>query len=212
MGADTLTVLSTDSQGASDSDTVSITVATGNVAPINSVPGAQSAVENTSLAISSISVADGNGDLASTQLSVSHGTLTVTLSGGATISSGTNGSGTLTISGSQAAINTTLASLVYQGNVGYVGADTLTVLSTDSQGASDSDTVSITVATGNVAPINSVPGTKRCRNTSLAISSISVADGNGDLASTQLSVSHGTLTVTLMAVRPSAVAPTAAVR
>ncbi|MBK7352252.1 MAG: hypothetical protein IPJ05_00225 [Nitrosomonas sp.] len=151
VGADTLTVLSTDSQGASDSDTVSITVATGNVAPINSVPGAQSAVENTSLAISSISVADGNGDLASTQLSVSHGTLTVTLSGGATISSGTNGSGTLTISGSQAAINTTLASLVYQGNVGYVGADTLTVLSTDSQGASDSDTVSITVATGNVA-------------------------------------------------------------
>ena len=177
---------------------MNITVTAANVAPVNTVPGAQTVSVNTVLAIGGISVADANGDLASTQLSVAHGTLTVSLSGGATISSGANGSNSLTISGTQADINATLASLNYQGDLNYSGADTLTVLSTDSQGASDSDTVNITVTAANVAPVNTVPGAQTVSvNTVLAIGGISVADANGDLASTQLSVAHGTLTVSL---------------
>ncbi|MBK7352248.1 MAG: hypothetical protein IPJ05_00205 [Nitrosomonas sp.] len=111
-------VLSDGDGGTSANYDTAVTVSGVNDAPVNTVPGAQTVTEDTSLAIPGISVSDADGNLSTVQLSVSHGTLTVTLSGGATISSGTNGSGTLTISGSQAAINTTLASLVYQGNVG----------------------------------------------------------------------------------------------
>mgnify|MGYP002140188514 CR=1 FL=1 len=47
MGADTLTVLSTDSNGATDTDTVSITVS--NAAPTNIHPASQTVAEDTSL-------------------------------------------------------------------------------------------------------------------------------------------------------------------
>jgi hypothetical protein len=103
--------------------------ATPNNAPVNTVPGALSVNEDTALAFTganAISVNDVDGNLASTQLSVTNGTLNVTLSGAATISAGGNGTSTLTISGSQADINATLASLSYQGTANYHGSDTLT--------------------------------------------------------------------------------------
>ena len=92
------------------------------------------------------------------QLSVTQGTLNVTLSGAATISAGANGTSTLTLSGSQADINATLASLSYQGNGNFVGADTLTVLSTDSNTATDSDNVGVTVTQVNDAPVLTASG------------------------------------------------------
>ena len=73
-----------------------------------------------------------DGNLSTTRLTVTNGTVTVSLAGGATISAGANGSSTLTLSGTQAQINAALASLSYQGNADFNGADTLTVLSTDS--------------------------------------------------------------------------------
>jgi hypothetical protein len=114
-------VVSTDSAATplSDTDTVTITVDPVNDAPVNTVPGALSVNEDTALAFTganAISVNDVDGNLASTRLSVTNGTLNVTLSGAATISAGANGTNTLTISGSQADINATLASLSYQGN------------------------------------------------------------------------------------------------
>jgi hypothetical protein len=150
-GADTLTVLSIDSDGTplSDTDTVAITVTSINDAPVNTVPGAQTVDEDTPLALSGISVNDVDGNLATTQLSVTSGVLTVDLTGGATVSAGTNGSATLTLSGTQAQINAALATLTYQGSIAFNGsdngADTLTVISTDSDGTplSDTDTVAI---------------------------------------------------------------------
>jgi hypothetical protein len=66
----------------------------------------------------------------------------------------------LTLSGSEAAINASLATLNYQGNLNFTGSDTLTVLSTDSTGTplTDTDTVAITVSAVDDAPINTVPG------------------------------------------------------
>src|SRR4029079_16133073 len=107
-GSDTLTVLSTDSNGATDSDAVAITVTSVNDAPVNTVPGAQAVTEDTSLSIGGISVNDVDGNLATTQLSVTNGALNVSLAGGATISAGANGSSTLTLSGTQAQINAAL--------------------------------------------------------------------------------------------------------
>ena len=78
-----------------------------------------------------------------------HGTLAVT-AGGASITG--NNSATLTLSGTEAQINATLATLSYQGGVNFNGSDTLTVLSTDSSASTDTDTVNITVNPVNDAP------------------------------------------------------------
>src|SRR5262245_2723174 len=67
-----------------------------NIAPVNTVPGAQSVNEDTAFVIAGVSVDDVSGNLATTRLTVLNGALTVSLAGGATISSGANGSSTLT--------------------------------------------------------------------------------------------------------------------
>src|SRR6185436_11363752 len=144
--------------GATDSDTVAITVNPVNDGPLNTVPGAQTVNEDTPLPIAGLSVNDVDGNLASTQLSVGNGVLNVSLAGGASISAGANGSSTLTLSGTQAQINAALASLNYQANADFNGADTLAVLSTDANGATDSDTVAISVTSVNDGPVNTVPG------------------------------------------------------
>ncbi len=111
--------------------------------------------EDTPLALSSISVMDPDGNLATTQLSVTNGTLTVDLTGGATLSSGSNNSNDLTLSGSEAEINAALATLSYQGNLNFNGSDSLTMISMDSAGIalSDTDVLPISVTPVNDAPV-----------------------------------------------------------
>ena len=97
-----------------------------------------------------ISVKDVDGNLASTQLTVTQGTVKVTLSGAATISAGGNGTSTLTISGTKTDINATLASLIYKGTLNYNGPDMLTTVSTDSAGTTlSTDVTAITVTAVN---------------------------------------------------------------
>ncbi len=126
-----------------------------NRPPVNTVPGTQTATEDVSLAITGLSVNDVDGNLATTQLSVASGNLTIGNLSGATISAGANGTGTLTLSGTQAQINAALATLSYQGNLNFNGADTLTVKSTDSAGTplSDTDTVAINVTNVQEPPV-----------------------------------------------------------
>tara|TARA_R110002096_G_scaffold147220_11_gene306938 strand:+ start:6505 stop:13509 length:7005 start_codon:yes stop_codon:yes gene_type:complete len=144
------------SDGTNDvTQDMAVTVTNVNEAPVNTVPGAQSVNEDTALAIGGVSVNDVDGNLAAMQVSVTNGTLSVTLSGAATISAGANNSATVTISGSETDINATLASLSYQGNLDFAGNDTLSLVSTDSGGTplSDTDAVAITVNPVNDAPV-----------------------------------------------------------
>src|SRR6185503_3328354 len=83
---------------------------------------------------------------------VTNGTLNVSLAGGASIMAGANGSASLSLWGTQAQINAALATLSYQGSADFSGSDTLTVVSTDANGATDSDAVAITVTAVNDAP------------------------------------------------------------
>ncbi|HYC53038.1 MAG TPA: DUF4347 domain-containing protein, partial [Gemmatimonadaceae bacterium] len=200
-GTDTLTVLSTDATSVTDSDTVSILV---DSAPVNQVPGAQAVNEDSPLAFTGarlISVSDALNNVNTAQVSVLHGALSVTLSGGASISAGANGSGSLTISGTQAAINATLASLVYQASADYAGADTLTLTSTDSAGLSDTDTVSITVNPVADAPVNVVPGAQTAaRNADFYFgaaygNAVSVSDADTANLTVTVSVTNGTLSL-----------------
>ena len=130
-----------------------------NGAPVNTLPAAPSILEDIRTAITGVSVTDpDNGlgtptyELASVQLSVSNGVLDVTLAGAASISAGANTSTTLTLSGSQADINATLATLGYRGGANYSGGDTLVVVSRDGLSLTDSDTLALTVS-----PINDPP-------------------------------------------------------
>lgn len=143
-----------------NSNTVSggtITVQEANDPPINTLPGARSVFEGANLtftAPNNLSADDYENNLASVQLTVTNGKLTVTLGGGATISAGANNSSTLTLSGTKTQINNALLTLVYRGNDHYNGAETLTMVSTDgaTPALSDTDTLSITVG-----PVNSAP-------------------------------------------------------
>src|SRR5207249_1010297 len=188
-GPDTLTVTSRDSNAVTDVDTVAITVNPVNNAPVNTVPGAQVVNEDTALAVGGISVSDVDGNLSTVQLAVANGTVTVTLSGTATISAGGNGTATLTLSGSQADINATLASLAYQGTLNYNGPDTLIVTSSDSNVVIDVDTVAITVHAVDDAPVNTVPGAQVVNeDTALALGGVSVTDVDGNRSAVQLAV------------------------
>lgn len=140
--------------GDADSNTFNVPVSVSAVAdaPRNTVPGAQSVAEDTALAIAGLSAADPDGDLASVQLSVASGTLTVSVAGGATVSAGANGSAGLTLAGTQAQINAALATLSYQGGANFTGVDSLAVIATDGGGATDSDSVAITVSAANDPP------------------------------------------------------------
>jgi hypothetical protein len=113
--------------------------------PINSMPEPQSISHDMPSRIVGVSVHDPENNLLSTQLSVSHGSVTVNISAGASISHGSNGSKTFTLTGSEAEINTALATLEYLGDSKYLGLDTLTLVSTDSLGNRDEDTVEINV-------------------------------------------------------------------
>jgi hypothetical protein len=129
-----------------------LTVTPVNDAPVNVVPGAQTVNEDTPLALGSISASDVDGNLSTMQLAAANGTVTVTLQGGASITAGANGTNTLTLAGTEADINATLATLVYQGTLNYTGPETLTITSGDAGSATDLDTVTITVTPVNDAP------------------------------------------------------------
>ncbi len=133
-------------------DTASLTINPVNDAPVNTVPGPQTVVQDIALPISGVSVTDVDGNLATTQLTVTNGTLTVDLAGGATVSAGANGTNTLTLAGTEAQINAALATLTYQGTWHFTGGDTLTVTSRDANAVTDVDTVALTVTPNTNTP------------------------------------------------------------
>jgi VCBS repeat-containing protein len=147
------------------SDTANITINAVNDAPINVMPSAAilTAV-NTSHAVTGLAISDvdaGNASMTVT-LGVAHGSLSLaTVAGGATLAG--NGSGTVTLTGTLARINTTLGAINgvnYVPTANFSGTDTLTMRTSDngntgSGGAlSGTDQIGITVGTPpNTAPV-----------------------------------------------------------
>src|SRR5256885_1188039 len=121
--------------------------------------------------------------MSTVQLGVTRGTVTVRLSGRATISAGGNGTNSLTLSGSQVDINTTLASLSYQGTLNYNGPDTPAEHTPDRHAPTNVETLPITVNPVNNAPVNTVPGAQVVNeDTALAVVGISVTDVDANLS------------------------------
>ncbi len=131
-----------DGNGGLDTGTLTIAVNPANDGPVNAVPGAQTVAEDVATAITGVSVSDIDGGTLTTTLTVTNGTLAVTLGGGATITG--SGTGTITLTGTAAEINSALDGLMFTGTADYSGPAILTVQTSDGI-ETDTDTVAITV-------------------------------------------------------------------
>ena len=173
-----------------DTDTIAITVNHINVAPVNTVPAAQNVNEDTALVFSAaggnaISISDSDAGSGSVQVTLTGTNGVVTLSGisGLTFNSGDGtGDATMTFTGTIANINSALNGLSFSPTAGYSGAASLQIVTNDqgnlgTGGAkSDTDTVNITVAPVNDAPVNSVPGPQSVNEDATLV--FSTAGGN----------------------------------
>ena len=125
-----------------------------SVNPYVTAPATANVLENGAYTFSSsagdpISATDGGavGTSDSLTLTVLHGKLTLGSLTGLTITSGANGSSSLTVQGTLANLNAALNGLLYNPATSYTGSDTLTVTVTNaSDGLSGSASVAITVA------------------------------------------------------------------
>lgn len=171
-GSDSLTVQIND-QGhsgsggpLSDVEVLSIIMLGVNNPPVVSKPAAQSVDEDTDLVLStlngnavSFSDPDIGGGNASATLSVLHGRLTLGSVAGLVSVSG-DGTASVSITGTQAAVNAALNGLTYRGSQDYHGSDTLTIAVNDLGNTgtfggplSDTEMLSITVSPVNDAPV-----------------------------------------------------------
>ena len=190
-----------------DSKSVSITVSAVNDAPVLTVPGAQSAMEDTVKAITGISVVDvdaASGPVKIT-MSVTNGRFTLAQAGGLTFTSG-DGTGdvSMVFTGAVADVNAALATIDYLANTNYVGSDILNV-SVDDQGntgaggsKAHSRTTAIAVAAVNDAPVLVVPGGQSAtEDLAKSITGINVSDVDAASGSVKISlaVASGRLTL-----------------
>ncbi len=146
-----------------DTKTVTLNVSAVNDAPVNNVPGAQTASQNIALgfntangnAISITDVDAGNG-LMTVTLTATNGTLSLGSLSGITLLLGTGtNDGSMIFEGNRANINAALQTLSFKSGSSFLGAASLTIETNDngnsgSGGAkTDVDTISI-----NVIPVN----------------------------------------------------------
>ncbi len=183
-----------DGPETSSTETVSITVNAVNDAPVNLLPaGPVSVLQETDTPLTGISIADvdAGSDDVELELSVEHGTLSVdttVLAGVVLLQVAGNGTDTVTITASLAQINATLADadgLVYRGDTGYTGPDTLTVTTDDlghngAGGAlTDTDTLALNVTPPNDAPVAAAQSVSTDEDTPKTIT-LSASDADGD--------------------------------
>lgn len=146
-----------------DHTTVTLTVTAVNDAPVNSVPGTQSVLQDGTLVFSTgngnaLSIADvdaGSGTVRVT-LTASNGVLTLgSLSGVSFLVGNGTGDGTMTFEGTLSAINNALAGLSFSPTGGYYGPASVEITTDDlgqsgsGGGQTDTDTILINVAQPN---------------------------------------------------------------
>lgn len=195
----TITVVVNDGDASSVSRTATVQIDQLNASPVNTVPGPQSVIEDGSIAFTSgtsISVADADGGNLTVQVSVTHGTFTLSGTSGLTVSG--NGTSSVTLSGSIAAINAGLNNSTYAPATDYAGPAQLTIDTSDGIDT-DTDSVALTVTPVNDPPTatNLSAGETYTEDTSLDLIDIVVSDVDDSTTTVTLSLSSasaGTLT------------------
>ena len=169
----TVTVVVNDGDTGSTPQTATVTVAPFSAPPVNTVPGAQTVDEDTTLTFTggrAISVADADSANLSVEVTVTDGTFTLSGSAGLTVTG--NGTATVTLAGPSANLNAALDGSQYKPTANDSGPATLTIATSDGT-VGDSDTVNISVTPVNDAPVaddESFSGSSRAvGNTSLVV-------------------------------------------
>ncbi len=173
----------------STTGTLNFDITAVNDAPVNATPSTQTLAEDGSKTFSllngnSVAVGDVDGDRLTTTLSVEHGTLTLGRFVGGVAFSG-NGSGSITLSGSQAAINLALQGLKYVPAENYNGQDTLTIGTTDGK-LSDSDSVTLVITPVNDAPVAAPTSASTIEDAPVIGGQLVASDIDGDALSFKL--------------------------
>ena len=180
---------------SSDEQGVIVDIAATNDAPVNTVGGPVSAVEGSPAAITGLAVSDVDADPAndviSVTLSATLGSITVSTSAPGGLTAGDvsgNGSGSVVLTGTQDAINATLAAangVTYTGGAGGTDALVMTTNDLGENGAGgaqqDVDAVVITVIGLNDPP--TAPATNSvstAEDNASAATSIGASDPDGD--------------------------------
>jgi trimeric autotransporter adhesin len=143
-----------------------------------------------------VSVSDADSATLTVALSVSRGTLTTTLTDGATVSTGALGSASLTLSGTPTQLNAALLALTYRGTANTTGADTLTVTVSDGTTPVTS-TAAVTVSAVNDAPSFAAIAVSGTEDTTLTFTAENFTAAYTDAESTALaSITVATLPAT----------------
>lgn len=174
--------------------------------PVNTAPVALTVGANGHLAFASgLKVADADGSSLTVTLSTSHGTLAAAKKGADTVD--VDFYGNVTITGTTADINKSLATLTYQADDGYRSTDMLTMTTTDgtsfnSLPAKVVSSVTLQPIAMDLAPANSVPGWQaigaggKIAFKAATGNAIRVSDPDNDKLTVDLSVREGTLHAT----------------
>ena len=212
---DSFTYQVSDGKGGTDSATVTITVTPDatNEAPVNSVPGAQTAGQDVPLVFSEangnrITVRDdAGGNVIEVTLTATNGIVTLAGTTGLSITGGADGTATVTVQGTITDINNALNGLSFTPTPGYLGAASLQVVTNDLGNApaaapqSDSDLININVIVVNDPPVNTVPGAQTIDKDGMLLFSsttgtaLSVSDPDvaGNPVKVTLNATNGTL-------------------
>jgi hypothetical protein len=191
-----------------DSDSVSVGVSAVNDAPVNTVPGTQSAVQDVAKVFSSgnsnaISIADVDAGSNPVQVALTATNGTIQLSGttGLTINSGGNGTGAITFTGTVIAINTALNGLSFTPTSGFTGAGSLQIITNDQGNTgtggtlSDTDSVTINVAAaGSLGFSAATYSVAEDAGSGIATITVARTGGSAGAASIHYATSDGTAT------------------
>ncbi|MBK4722287.1 cadherin-like domain-containing protein, partial [Azospirillum sp. YIM DDC1] len=162
------------------------------VDPVLTLPGAQTVVAGTAAAIAGLSVMDGDSAMVTVTLTPGNGSLG--LAGPAAVS--TAGDGAVTVSGSVADVNTTLASLVFTGTGGQTaGSIAVTVADGDPSTPDASGTLAIAIQSPPANVLPSSPTLVAGRSTEVL--GLEITDVDGGTMTVVLTPTNGTLTLPL---------------
>lgn len=197
-GTDTLTYTVADGNGGSAVGSVTIDVVAVVTRPINTLPGPQTIVEDSPLVFATangngISVSDANNTSLSIQIIVTNGLFTLGSTSGITQSG--NGTSSVNMSGTIAALNTALTNARFNPTANYNGPAQLTINTSDTNGESDLDVLVLSVSAFNDPPVNSVTASVAAVEDTPKVLNLSVSDpdlSGADLL-VQLTANNGTL-------------------
>ncbi|KAA0677178.1 Ig-like domain-containing protein, partial [Roseomonas genomospecies 6] len=193
---ETFTVtLSNPSVAATSIETASASGTIRNDDPINptlTLPAAQTVVAGTSAAVSGLRVADGDSATVTATLTPGNGSLV--LAGPATVS--TAADGTVTVGGSVADVNATLATLVFTGARGETaGSVAVTLADDDSTTPDASGTLSFAIQS---PPANTLPSSPTMvAGKAAEVLGLEITDTDGGTMTVVLTPTNGTITLPL---------------